>query len=62
MIEPAAHRRGAMLGIGERQEIGLKQPHDMRHAATMSATASVSHGPGVTSARRALRSNSRNSA
>ncbi len=30
VVEPAAHRRGAMLGIGKRQEIGVKQPDHMR--------------------------------
>src|SRR5262249_61248923 len=30
MIEPAAHRRGAMAGVSERKKIALKQPNNMR--------------------------------
>jgi hypothetical protein len=29
VIVPAAHIRGAVLGIGQRQKIGLEQPDDM---------------------------------
>ena len=30
MVEPAAHRRGTVLRISERQEIGMKQPDHVR--------------------------------
>ena len=30
MVVPAAHIRGAVLGIGQRQKIGLEQPDDVR--------------------------------
>ena len=29
MVVPAAHIRGAVLGIGQRQKIGLEQPDDV---------------------------------